>query len=158
MFELYFGAFDILLYAAAFEIAVIVSGYLCEAEQSQPQLAYATATAIQPMAKSVVAVPQSRSVRRFSSEPKTAEPEYKPGRQTAVDSKRTSATTPVESVLDKPVIRLANLATYRLHKKDVVRVSDLPFTIPDTVKRYTLHGKPVVRLEALEKVSAIVTR
>lgn len=62
--------------------------------------------------------------------------------------------SPASAVLEKPKLRLDDVRLYKLHKKSVVKVSALPFFIPDTIKRYLLHGD-VVRMDALDAVSVI---
>ncbi|MEO1742411.1 MAG: hypothetical protein AAFR99_11470 [Cyanobacteria bacterium J06629_9] len=137
MFHLYFGALDVLLYAAAFIVAVMVSGHICDAEPQRPQLILAAASA-HPIASLTVAVPETSPARRPAAQIVTtvAPTDVAPSQKTANQAAVASLATPTESasadpIFDKPVIRLAKLTTYKLHKKDVVRVSTLPCLIPD---------------------------
>ncbi|BAY59291.1 hypothetical protein NIES2135_61680 (plasmid) [Leptolyngbya boryana NIES-2135] len=45
---------------------------------------------------------------------------------------------------------LDGVRRYTLHGRTVVRVSDVKSTVPDHVRRYTLHSKKVVRVEDLQ--------
>lgn len=171
MFELYFGAFDILLYSAAFLISIHVSNVLCDqAEQAQMVPALATVSAaphptvehrsITPSSISLVTKPQPSAKVVASAPTPVIEKTSTEGKPVAIDialsEDATLLTTPGDNA-NKPELQLADIKLYKLHKKSVVKVSALPFDVPDSIKRYSLRGEAVIRLEALETVVEAVT-
>ncbi|MEM8806854.1 MAG: hypothetical protein AAGF01_12575 [Cyanobacteria bacterium P01_G01_bin.38] len=81
-----------------------------------------------------------------------------PSRATAIESPDSLPEKPIPNseTPTKPTLNLAKLKLYKLHKKSVIPVSVLPFSVPDFIKRYTLRGQKVVRLEALTEIATIV--
>ncbi|MEM6452166.1 MAG: hypothetical protein AAF703_17870 [Cyanobacteria bacterium P01_D01_bin.105] len=143
MFELYFGAFDVVLYALAFITAILISGSICDAQEpgaSVPDpdslqssaLSYVSCEpSIQPIATSVI------------SEQVAAIPITEPAR-------------PLEITQSKPVLRLSDIRLYKLHQHSVVLLSALSFSIPDRIKRYMLRGEQVVRLTSLQEIATVI--
>mgnify|MGYP001801380333 CR=1 FL=1 len=142
MFELYFGAFDLVLYALAFIAAVMISGGICDVLESD-------ATALESNSPSPV----------FSYV--SCEPSIHPTATLSIKSqpvKESSAqkTPSLDSTQNKPILQMSDIKLYRLHQRSVVLLSALPFSIPDTVKRYMLRGEPVVRLESLQAIATVI--
>lgn len=127
MFVLKFGAFDVVLYVVAVYGALVLSGTICN-ELGVQHSRLASATV-----KTSHAHPDlSRSVRVKSN---------------AVALKEQP----------RPSLKLVDVKLYKLHQKLVVKLSSLPFNVPDTIKRYRLRGEDVVRLEALEDVALVIS-
>ncbi|MEM6254826.1 MAG: hypothetical protein AAF821_18070 [Cyanobacteria bacterium P01_D01_bin.156] len=172
MFELYFGAFDILLYGIAFVVSIHVANVLCDqAEQAQmvPPLATVNeapcptverrCVAPRPIAAIAVTKPPVKVIPP-ATVPMTMETDSQ--EPTVTNEEMTvdtvvSTTEAASQLLDKPMLQLADIKIYKLHKKSVVKVSDLPFDVPENVKRYSLRGEPALRLEALEKAVEVVS-
>lgn len=54
----------------------------------------------------------------------------------------------------KSRLDLSALKTYKLRGESVVAIADIPFALPDSIKRYKLREKYVVNLKHLEALSA----
>ena len=147
MFELYFGAFDIVLYVIAFITAVMLADGICDgmgandlrvdsaefiAAESTPDLAY------------VACLPSSQCAVAISVE------------IPASDVVLSDLDQPSATKQAKPVLRVSDVRLYKLHQKSVVLLNALPFSIPNTIKRYMLRGQPVIRLEALQDIATVI--
>lgn len=143
MFELYFGAFDVVLYALAFITAILISGGICDAMESSAPIP--EPVAIEPSALSYMSCEPSIQPMATSviSTQDVAPPIVDPGFR-------------VETVQSKPVVRMSEIRLYKLHQHSVVLLSALPFSIPDRIKRYMLRGEPVVRLASLEEIATVL--
>ena len=148
MFELYFGAFDIVLYAAAFIAAVMLADGICDAmEANDPRtvsapirsttstsdLTYAACAPSPQCSVSIAVEPSSADTAVIeiteSSSVDTAIPEM--AKPSATDTAVTEMTQPVsadQTDQEKPVLRVADVRLYKLHKKSVVPLSALPFS------------------------------
>ena len=144
MFELYFGAFDILLYVLAFITAVMLSGGICDAMESTAAAAAKTPS-------------QRTTLSYVSCEPPSLQPSTSiaiapPAAEGAIEPTETLS----KAIQAKPVLRLSDIKLYQLHQRSVVLLSALPFAIPDSIKRYVLRGEPVVRLESLQAIATVI--
>ncbi|MEL6161541.1 MAG: hypothetical protein AAFR18_20215 [Cyanobacteria bacterium J06627_32] len=143
MIDLYFGAFDVVLYALAFIAAIMISGGICDVMESaapipepvpfqSPALSYVSCEpSIQPVSTSVI---EAQSIVPLTTEP----------------------SRDAEGIQSRPVVRLADIRLYKLHQHSVVLLSALPFSIPDRIKRYMLRGEPVVRLSSLQEIATVL--
>lgn len=52
-----------------------------------------------------------------------------------------------------PRFDITALKIYKLRNESVVRITDIPFNIPATIKRYKLRGADVIKLAALEAIA-----
>ena len=147
MLELYFGAFDIVLYAAAFIAAVMLADGICDAMESDDRRVVSSAIS------SAVSTPDLTYVAcSLSSQSAVAITVENP----VSDVVQSDAAQPSAAEQAKPVLRVSDVRLYKLHKKSVVPLSALPFSIPNTIKRYILRGQQVVRLESLQKIAIVV--
>ncbi len=178
MFHLYFGAFDLLLYGVAFFVSLSFSRTLAEEIDAgyEPALqtvsispiatspvqataasyiACATATALPITATSHSIVSEHSTVQPSSEDPECI---HKLDLQ-ETEQGDTAADQPViSSASERPILNLSEIRTYKLRKKPVVRLCDLPSTlaVPDSIKRYILRGDRVVRLAALKTFAEVI--
>lgn len=143
MFELYFGAFDILLYVLAFIAAVMLSGGVCDAMDAAAPIS-ATTKPSQRTTPTYVSCEPLRQVTRATTV------------ELRADEKAIASTQSSSSAETKLVLRLSDIKLYKLHQRSVVLLSALPFSIPDSIKRYVLRGEPVVRLESLQEIVTVL--
>ncbi|MEO0645394.1 MAG: hypothetical protein AAFZ17_04435 [Cyanobacteria bacterium J06650_10] len=142
MFELYFGAFDLVLYGLGFIAAVMISGGICDVLDSE-----ATAlpsASIHPVQSYVSCERSVQSIARLSVSP------------SPVQASSAETTSRLATAQRKPVVRMSDIRLYKLHQHSVVFLSALPFSIPECIKRYMLRGEPVVRLESLQEIATVI--
>ncbi|MEO1619619.1 MAG: hypothetical protein AAFU53_01150 [Cyanobacteria bacterium J06632_3] len=142
MFELYFGAFDLVLYALAFIAAVMIFGGICDVLESESLVRQPAST--RPGPSYIACKPLFQPIATLSiKSPPVQEP---------------SAEIPssLMNTQRKPILRISEVRLYKLHQQSVVQLSALPFSIPDTIKRYMLRGEPVVLLEALQAIATVI--
>ncbi|MEN8446362.1 MAG: hypothetical protein ABG776_15280 [Cyanobacteria bacterium J06555_13] len=148
MFELYFGAFDIVLYAIAFITAVMLADGICDAmEANNLRVVSSTISSAEstPDLAYVACAPSPQCAVKISVE------------EPASDVVLSDIAQPSAAEQAKPVLRVSDIRLYKLHKKSVVPLSALPFSIPKTIKRYMLRGQQVIRLEALQGVATVIS-
>lgn len=56
-----------------------------------------------------------------------------------------------------PVLNLQETRLYKLRKQSVVKLADIAFKLPESIKQYKLRGEPVVFLSTLENYVEVVT-
>ena len=56
-----------------------------------------------------------------------------------------------------PVLNLQETRLYKLRKQSVVKLADIAFKLPESIKQYKLRGEPVVFLSTLENYMEVVT-
>ena len=164
MFELYFGAFDLLLYAGAFLLALYLEAALHRRsiqpplDTSQPPVAIISAAPC-PI---VIAEGDDADLQPIEAAEQAQALSMPMLADTALESDAVRVAAQTEDFPTqltecsvKPQLSLDDIKLYKLHKRSVVKVSALPFSIPDSIRRYLLRGEPVVMLTALEKVAVI---
>ena len=149
MFELYFGAFDIVLYVSAFIAAVMLADGICDAMEANDPLTVASSTRSTTSASNLTyaaCAPSPQCSVSIAVEPSSVD----------VAVAEIAEPSSVDHDQEKPVLRVADVRLYKLHKKSVVPLSALPFSIPNTIKRYMLRGQQVIRLDALQGVATVI--
>ena len=58
---------------------------------------------------------------------------------------------------ERPVLNLQETRLYKLRKQSVVKLADIAFKLPESIKQYKLRGEPVVFLSTLENYMEVVT-
>jgi len=151
-FHLYFGAFDILLYAAAFLVSLSVSRAICEdIDAVAPQTASVTSTDLATHQNAQASSNVSSQVLAVTVSAESSSDKPLIGNENdgivAIDSDDDN----------NPVLRLSDVHIYKLHKKSVIFIDDIPFDVPERIRRYTLRKRKVVRLEDIETCAKVFT-
>ena len=159
-FHLYFGAFDIILYAAAFLVSLSVSRAICDdMDVSQVQYSAVPITSVttsdRPSANPSHDLTQTPplseltnvSVEEPVQQPVSVESEQKDHPESVAEAQETNV---------KPTLTLSKTKLYRLRKQPVVKLSDLAFAVPDSITRYQLRQQPVIRLTDLKSVAEVI--
>ena len=148
-FHLYFGALDILLYAAAFLVSLSVSRGICDdidAAASQPVSVTSTDVATHENAKASSNASSQLLARSVSAKSSSDKP---------LISNENNEIIVTDD--DNPVLRLSDVHIYKLHKKSVILIDDIPFDVPERIRRYMLRKRQVVRLKDLETFAKVFT-
>ena len=152
-FHLYFGAFDIILYAAAFLVSLSVSRAICDnLDAPSYQTAAIPVTVDVSTANESVIPPDNLAPSPTLSNP------VKISDDDSLEEGNEPVPVPDETGgSEKPILDLSKIKLYQLRKQSVVRLSDLTFSIPETVKRYQLRQKPVIRLTDIENFVEVIS-
>ncbi len=158
-FHLYFGAFDLILYAAAFLVSMSVSRAICDdLDASQDQLSSVSVTSVATSDKAAVSS-NDLTLAALPTE-LTNGSGIEPVQQT-VSNDSTKDSQPELVVNDqesdvKPILTLSKIRLYKLRKQSVVKLSDLAFSVPKTIKRYQLRRETVIKLTDLKSFAEVI--
>jgi len=160
MFHVYFGAFDFVLYGAAFVFALCLSEAICD----EIDAGYQSKSTIRPTIElTALAQPAlEKKAAATQSVNKHHETAYQSGssfEDKATPSQSERSTVEKNNATNRPVLNLANIRLYRLRKQSVIKLCDLPsqFNLPEAIKRYKLRGEFVIQLQALKTYAEVIT-
>ena len=151
-FHLYFGALDIILYAAAFLVFLSVSRAICD-DMDAPShqtvgvtITTEASTASSTDSSSFDPAPSpsiSAQVQPFTSD-------------NSAEGDETASVSQGQESSSRPKLNLSSIKLFKLRRKSVVKLSDLAFSVPETVKRYKLRREDVIKLTDLESFAEVI--
>lgn len=151
MFHLYFGAFDLILYAAAFLVSLSVSRVICDDVDVSP-----ARPVLQPA--HIAADFQTSPISTSSAVSRKTYPTVASALSDKVAGQYANVIqTEVDSTNGKATVDLSNIRLFKLRKRSVVKVCDLSISLPDDVKQYKLRGESVIKLADLRKIAEVIT-